>query len=90
MLGVNDGRVSTASLIVGVTASSAAAGEILVAGTAGLVAGATSMAFGEDVSLSSLSDIEQGEFAWKWGEFKVDRVPPASARRLSYARAPHT
>ena len=57
MLGVNDGRVSTASLIVGVTASSAAAGEILVAGTAGLVAGATSVAFGEDVSLSSLSDI---------------------------------
>lgn len=61
VLGANDGLVSTASLIVGVAASAAASGEILLAGTAGLVAGAMSMAAGEYVSVSSQSDSEMAD-----------------------------
>jgi len=53
VLGANDGIVSTASLIVGVAAASTASSEVLVAGIAGLVAGAMSMAAGEYVSVSS-------------------------------------
>jgi hypothetical protein len=53
VLGANDGIVSTASLIVGVAAANAAATDVLVAGVAGLVAGAMSMAAGEYVSVSS-------------------------------------
>ena len=56
VLGANDGIVSTASLIIGVAAAAGAPGEILIAGTAGLVAGAMSMAAGEYVSVSSQSD----------------------------------
>lgn len=63
VLGANDGLVSTASLIVGVAAASAGTGEILVAGTAGLVAGAMSMAAGEYVSVSSQSDTEEADIA---------------------------
>lgn len=58
VLGANDGIVSTASLIVGVATASAASSEILVAGVAGLVAGAMSMAAGEYVSVSSQADTE--------------------------------
>jgi VIT1/CCC1 family predicted Fe2+/Mn2+ transporter len=58
VLGANDGIVSTASLIIGVAAASADKGAILVAGVAGLVAGAMSMAAGEYVSVSSQSDTE--------------------------------
>ena len=58
MLGANDGIVSTASLIVGVASAGAGRREILVAGVAGLVAGAMSMAAGEFVSVSSQSDTE--------------------------------
>ena len=61
MLGANDGIVSTASLIVGVAAASARQGDILIAGVAGLVAGAMSMAAGEYVSVSSQSDTEQAD-----------------------------
>jgi VIT1/CCC1 family predicted Fe2+/Mn2+ transporter len=61
VLGANDGLVSTASLIVGVAASSAGTGEILVAGCAGLVAGAMSMAAGEYVSVSSQADTERAD-----------------------------
>ncbi len=61
VLGANDGIVSTASLIVGVAASSAAKGPILVAGLAGLVAGAMSMAAGEYVSVSSQADTESAD-----------------------------
>jgi vacuolar iron transporter family protein len=61
VLGANDGIVSTASLIVGVAAASAGRSEILVAGVAGLVAGAMSMAAGEYVSVSSQSDTEQAD-----------------------------
>ena len=53
VLGANDGIVSTASLILGVAAASATQGPVLVAGMAGLVAGAMSMAAGEYVSVSS-------------------------------------
>ncbi|MDF1779088.1 MAG: VIT family protein [Rhizobiaceae bacterium] len=63
VLGANDGLVSTASLIVGVAAASAGTGEILVAGTAGLVAGAMSMAAGEYVSVSSQADTEEADVA---------------------------
>ena len=63
VLGANDGIVSTASLIVGVAAASAARSEMLVAGVAGLVAGAMSMAAGEYVSVSSQSDTEQADLA---------------------------
>jgi VIT1/CCC1 family predicted Fe2+/Mn2+ transporter len=63
VLGANDGIVSTASLIVGVAAASAASSDILVAGVAGLVAGAMSMAAGEYVSVSSQSDTEQADLA---------------------------
>ncbi|MQC26923.1 MAG: VIT family protein [Chloroflexi bacterium] len=63
VLGANDGIVSTASLVVGVAAASAARGEILVAGVAGLVAGAMSMAAGEFVSVSSQADTEKADLA---------------------------
>ena len=63
VLGANDGIVSTASLILGVAAASAARADILVAGVAGLVAGAMSMAAGEYVSVSSQSDTEQADLA---------------------------
>ncbi len=63
MLGANDGIVSTASLIVGVAAAAAALHEILIAGVAGLVAGAMSMAAGEYVSVSSQADTERADLA---------------------------
>lgn len=61
VLGANDGIVSTASLIVGVAAAAATRNDILIAGVAGLVAGAMSMAAGEYVSVSSQSDTEQAD-----------------------------
>lgn len=63
VLGANDGIVSTASIIVGVAAAAAGTGEVLLAGTAGLVAGAMSMAAGEYVSVSSQSDTEDADLA---------------------------
>lgn len=63
VLGANDGIVSTASIIVGVAAAAAGTSEILLAGTAGLVAGAMSMAAGEYVSVSSQSDTEDADLA---------------------------
>ncbi len=70
VLGANDGLVSTASLIVGVAASAAATGQILLAGTAGLVAGAMSMAAGEYVSVSSQSDTEAADLARETRELR--------------------
>ncbi len=61
VLGANDGILSTASLVVGVAAAHAARGNILVAGVAGLVAGAMSMAAGEYVSVSSQADTETAD-----------------------------
>ena len=63
VLGANDGLLSTSSLIVGVAAASAARSDILVAGIAGLVAGAMSMAAGEYVSVSSQSDAERADLS---------------------------
>jgi|SRR5215831_4010381 len=63
VLGANDGILSTASLVVGVAAATAARQEVLVAGVAGLVAGALSMAAGEYVSVSSQADTEQADLA---------------------------
>jgi len=63
VLGANDGIVSTASLIIGVAAASATQESILLAGVAGLVAGAMSMAAGEYVSVSSQSDTENADIA---------------------------
>ena len=61
VLGANDGIVSTASLIIGVAAAAARPADILIAGAAGLVAGAMSMAAGEYVSVSSQADTEQAD-----------------------------
>lgn len=63
VLGANDGLVSTASLIVGVAVASAGTGQVLIAGVAGLTAGAMSMAAGEYVSVSSQSDTETADLA---------------------------
>lgn len=63
VLGANDGLISTSSLIVGVGVATTAQHEILVAGVAGLVAGAMSMAAGEYVSVSSQADTEEADMA---------------------------
>lgn len=72
VLGANDGIVSTASLIVGVASASAASHEILIAGVAGMVAGAMSMAAGEYVSVSSQADTEQSDMARERKELEED------------------
>ncbi|MCW5714418.1 MAG: VIT family protein [Bauldia sp.] len=63
VLGANDGIISTASLILGVASASAARGDVILTGVAGLVAGAMSMAAGEYVSVSSQSDTENADLA---------------------------
>jgi vacuolar iron transporter family protein len=63
VLGANDGILSTASLILGVAAAAATRNNVLIAGVAGLVAGAMSMAAGEYVSVSSQFDSEQADLA---------------------------
>ena len=70
MLGVNDGIVSTASLIVGVAAAAATQSDILTAGVAGLVAGAMSMAAGEYMSVSSQSDTERADLVRETQELR--------------------
>ena len=70
VLGANDGILSTASLIVGVAAAAATKNAVLVAGVAGLVAGAMSMATGEYVSVSSQSDTEQADLAREGKELR--------------------
>ena len=72
VLGANDGIVSTASLVIGVAAASAGRGDVLVAGVAGLVAGAMSMAAGEYVSVSSQADTEQADLARERKELDGD------------------
>jgi VIT1/CCC1 family predicted Fe2+/Mn2+ transporter len=63
VLGANDGLVLTSSHVVGVAAAGSGRPEVLVAGLAGLVAGAMSMAAGEYVSVSSQTDAEQSDLA---------------------------
>ena len=70
VLGANDGLVSTASLVVGVAAAGSGRPEILIAGLAGLVAGAMSMAAGEYVSVSSQTDAEQADIARETRELR--------------------
>ena len=70
VLGANDGIVSVASLIVGVAAAQAATNNILIAGVAGLVAGAMSMAAGEYISVSSQSDTEKADIERERMELK--------------------
>lgn len=72
VLGANDGIVSTASLVVGVAAATAVRGDILLAGIAGLVAGAMSMAAGEYVSVSSQADTESADLAREQKELSDD------------------
>lgn len=72
VLGANDGIVSTASLIIGVAVASAARGDIMVAGAAGLVAGAMSMAAGEYVSVSSQADTEEADLQRESAELAAD------------------
>jgi vacuolar iron transporter family protein len=73
VLGANDGIVSTASLIIGVAAASTSHEAILLAGAAGLVAGAMSMAAGEYVSVSSQSDTEAADLALEQKSLDEDR-----------------
>ena len=72
VLGANDGILSTASLVLGVAASHANHGNIVIAGVAGLVAGAMSMAAGEYVSVHSQSDIEEADLDLEREELKTD------------------
>lgn len=72
VLGANDGIVSTASLVVGVAAANATHSAVLVAGVAGLVAGAMSMAAGEYVSVSSQSDTEKADLDRERSELAAD------------------
>ena len=71
VLGANDGIVSTASLIVGVAAANVGRTEMLLAGVAGLVAGAMSMAAGEYVSVSSQADTERADVARERAELSA-------------------
>ena len=72
VLGANDGIVSTASLVLGVASAHATHANIQVAGIAGLVAGAMSMAAGEYVSVHSQADIEQAELKLERKELETD------------------
>lgn len=74
VLGANDGILSTASLIVGVASASSEPHAMLIAGSAGLVAGALSMAAGEYVSVSSQSDLEQADLRREARELHEDPV----------------
>lgn len=71
VLGANDGIISTASLMVGVASAASSTSEVMVAGLAGLVAGAMSMAAGEYVSVSSQSDTENADLARERKELAV-------------------
>jgi VIT1/CCC1 family predicted Fe2+/Mn2+ transporter len=81
VLGANDGIVSTASLIVGVAVAAATKSEVILAGTAGLVAGAMSMAAGEYVSVSSQADTEGADLLRETTELKAD--PEAELNELT-------
>lgn len=72
VLGANDGIISTASLILGVASAAGSRSDVLLAGVAGLVAGAMSMAAGEYVSVSSQSDTEEADLARERKELRDD------------------
>jgi VIT1/CCC1 family predicted Fe2+/Mn2+ transporter len=81
VLGANDGIVSTSSLVVGVAAAGSGSAEILIAGLAGLVAGAMSMAAGEYVSVSSQTDAENADLARERRE--LAETPEAELEELT-------
>lgn len=81
VLGANDGIVSTSSLVVGVAAAGTGRTEVLIAGLAGLVAGAMSMAAGEYVSVSSQTDAEQADLARERRE--LAETPAAELEELT-------
>jgi VIT1/CCC1 family predicted Fe2+/Mn2+ transporter len=81
VLGANDGIISTASLMLGVASASASSGNAVLAGVAGLVAGAMSMAAGEYVSVSSQKDTEQADLSRERTELAAD--PIYEARELA-------
>lgn len=80
VLGANDGILSTASLVIGVAAASSTREPIILAGVAGIVAGALSMAAGEYVSVSSQSDIEKADL--KREEEELATMPEAELHEL--------
>jgi VIT1/CCC1 family predicted Fe2+/Mn2+ transporter len=86
VLGANDGIVSTASLVLGVAAAGADTKVILVAGVAGLVAGAMSMAAGEYVSVSSQSDTERADLARESKELAANPVQEHAELTAIYAK----
>ena len=81
VLGANDGIVSTASLIIGVAAAGSGQTEILLAGVAGLIAGAMSMAAGEYVSVSSQADSERADLARE--QLELNANPDFELRELA-------
>ena len=81
VLGANDGIISTASLMIGVAAAASSRRDMVVAGVAGLMAGAVSMAAGEYVSVSSQSDSESSELERERGELAAD--PDAERSELA-------
>jgi VIT1/CCC1 family predicted Fe2+/Mn2+ transporter len=81
VLGANDGLISTSSLVVGVAAAQPDRPAILIAGFAGLVAGAMSMAAGEYVSVSSQADTERADMARERGE--LDTQPEFERAELA-------
>ena len=81
VLGVNDGILSTTSLVIGVAAASSSRSPIVLAALAGLVAGALSMAAGEYVSVSSQSDIETADL--KREQTELDNMPEAELKELA-------
>ncbi len=86
VLGANDGIVSTASLVLGVSAAGASSQEILVAGVAGLVAGAMSMAAGEYVSVSSQADTERADLTREKRELAASPVQERAELAAIYVK----
>ena len=86
VMGANDGIVSTASLVLGVAAANGTNQSILVAGVAGLVAGAMSMAAGEYVSVSSQADTEQADVARERHELATEPAAELAELTAIYLR----
>ncbi|MBN9090439.1 MAG: VIT family protein [Reyranella sp.] len=86
VLGANDGLVSTASLVLGVAAAHGAPGNVVIAGVAGLVAGAMSMAAGEYVSVHSQADTERADLEQERAELTADRKAEQNELTAIYER----
>lgn len=86
VLGANDGILSTSSLVIGVAASNAGKSAVSVAGLAGLVAGAMSMAAGEYVSVSSQADTEAADIAKERAELDIDPMGERSELAAIYVQ----